>query len=294
MAPTTKKSGDGASKKTENKAKAKIIEDKTFGLKNKNKSNKVGKYIQQVTEQVKSSGNPKTKKEEEARILLKKLKKEEEEAQKAELALLNKPILVPQKVPFGNTSFFIVSNAHVNFMLFLGVDPKSIICQYFKSGLCTKGDKCKFSHDLNIERKSAKIDFYLDARDSSKPLEEEEDASMEYWDQEKLESVVTKKHGPGVKTTTDIVCVPITRNRILTSFMFRCANISWMRLNRENMAGFGSVQMVELPVNTDMRFHLILFLNRERPLLTLLEETKSLSFHLKSSWKQRDINWGII
>ena len=31
------------SKKTENKAKAKLVDDKTFGLKNKNKSTKVQK-----------------------------------------------------------------------------------------------------------------------------------------------------------------------------------------------------------------------------------------------------------
>lgn len=39
MAP--KKAADGPSKKTENKQKAKVVEDLTFGLKNKNKSAKV-------------------------------------------------------------------------------------------------------------------------------------------------------------------------------------------------------------------------------------------------------------
>lgn len=47
-----------------------------------------------------------------------------------------------------------------------GVDPKSILCQYFKAGTCQKGAKCKFSHDLNIERKSEKIDLYSDNRRS--------------------------------------------------------------------------------------------------------------------------------
>jgi hypothetical protein len=42
----------GPSKKTEQKAKQKIVEDKTFGLKNKNKSTKVGKYVQQVEKTV--------------------------------------------------------------------------------------------------------------------------------------------------------------------------------------------------------------------------------------------------
>jgi hypothetical protein len=37
------KKGQEMSKKTENKMKAKTVEDKTFGLKNKNKSTKVQK-----------------------------------------------------------------------------------------------------------------------------------------------------------------------------------------------------------------------------------------------------------
>jgi hypothetical protein len=34
------------------KQKQKLVEDKTFGLKNKNKSAKVNKYVQQVQQQV--------------------------------------------------------------------------------------------------------------------------------------------------------------------------------------------------------------------------------------------------
>lgn len=33
------------------------------------------------------------------------------------------------------------------------VDPKSVLCAFYKQGQCTKGAKCKFSHDLLIERK---------------------------------------------------------------------------------------------------------------------------------------------
>lgn len=40
------------SKKTENKQKAKVVEDLTFGLKNKNKSAKVQQYVKQVQHQV--------------------------------------------------------------------------------------------------------------------------------------------------------------------------------------------------------------------------------------------------
>jgi len=45
------------------------------------------------------------------------------------------------------------------------VDPKSILCEFFKAGQCQKGFKCKFSHDLNIQRKGEKIDIYSDTRD---------------------------------------------------------------------------------------------------------------------------------
>ena len=47
-----KKAEKGPSKKTEQKAKAKVVEDKTFGLKNKNKSKQVQKYIKEVSNQV--------------------------------------------------------------------------------------------------------------------------------------------------------------------------------------------------------------------------------------------------
>jgi hypothetical protein len=47
------------SKKNVVKEKEKKLEDKTFGLKNKNKSAKVQKYVQTVTEQAKAAGNRK-------------------------------------------------------------------------------------------------------------------------------------------------------------------------------------------------------------------------------------------
>lgn len=53
----------------------------------------------------------------------------------------------------------------LDFVIRLGVDPKSIVCEFFKVGQCTKGFKCKFSHDLNVQRKGEKIDIYSDKRD---------------------------------------------------------------------------------------------------------------------------------
>ena len=64
-----------------------------------------------------------------------KEKKAAEEARR-EAAELFKPVQV-QKVPFG-------------------VDPKTVLCQFFKKGTCDKGKKCKFSHDLAVERKGEK------------------------------------------------------------------------------------------------------------------------------------------
>ena len=51
------------------------------------------------------------------------------------------------------------------FCLFLGADPKSVLCAFYKQGHCGKGDKCKFSHDLTLERKAEKRSVYVDMRD---------------------------------------------------------------------------------------------------------------------------------
>lgn len=84
----------------------------------------------------------------------------------------------------------------------VGVDPKSVLCQFFKKGHCDKGKKCKFSHDLNIERKSEKRSLY-DNGEAEK--EEKEKDEMADWDEEKLRQVVMSKHG-NPRTTTDKVC----------------------------------------------------------------------------------------
>lgn len=74
------------------------------------------------------------------------------------------------------------------------------MCAFFKQGQCTKGDKCKFSHDLSIERKAEKRSLYCDMRDDDK-----EEDTMDKWDEDKLKEVVEKKHGSGTRPTTDIV-----------------------------------------------------------------------------------------
>ncbi len=160
------------------------------GLKNKNKSTKVAKFVQQVHKAASESGNPKERQAELARKKLLADKKAAEEAKKRELAELFKPVQA-QKVPFGMYCCCWLTVG--------GVDPKTIVCSFYKSSSgCDKGNKCKFSHDLAIERKAAKADLYTDSR-------EKKEETMEDWDQEKLEQVVNSKHG-ALNKPTDIVC----------------------------------------------------------------------------------------
>lgn len=81
-----------------------------------------------------------------------------------------------------------------------GTDPKSVVCAFFKAGQCGKGDKCKFSHDLAVERKVEKRSMYVDMRDDG------DEDTMENWNDEKLKEVVDKKHSSEKRMpTTDIV-----------------------------------------------------------------------------------------
>ncbi|EXJ94308.1 hypothetical protein A1O1_02702 [Capronia coronata CBS 617.96] len=157
------------------------VDDKTFGMKNK-KGGSAKKQIAQLQAMAKSNKTPEEKRKE----ALKEQKEKEKaaaEAAKAEAAELFKPLQV-QKVPFG-------------------VDPKTVVCQFFKQGHCEKGKKCKFSHDLEVGKKTAKRDVYQDTRDQE--AEEKEKDKMDDWDEEKLRKVVVSKHG-NPRTTTDKVC----------------------------------------------------------------------------------------
>ena len=44
-------------------------------------------------------------------------------------------------------------------------DPKTVLCAYYKVGTCEKGNKCKFSHDMNVTRKVEKKNLYEDSRE---------------------------------------------------------------------------------------------------------------------------------
>jgi len=84
-----------------------------------------------------------------------------------------------------------------------GVDPKSILCAFFKAGVCERGAKCKFGHDLTLARKSGKASLYGGGGPEAPKKEEEK---MEDWDQTKLEDVVARKEGGHKGNATEIVC----------------------------------------------------------------------------------------
>jgi hypothetical protein len=71
--------------------------------------------------------------------------------------------------------------------------------------ISSQGKKCKFSHDLSVERKTLKKNLYEDGRDEGADGEGKKEDGMDNWDEEKLRSVVLSKHG-NPKTTTDKVC----------------------------------------------------------------------------------------
>lgn len=151
--------------KKDKQKKEKATEDKTFGMKNKNKSAKVQRYIQQVNTQAKHNAEQRAGGPVSAlhvsqcdcmylRFIQSKAealaeKKAAEQKKREEFAALFNPVQAPQKVPFGT-------------------DPKTVLCIYFKQGNCERGAKCKFSHDLNVGRKVEKKDLYTDHRAEGK------------------------------------------------------------------------------------------------------------------------------
>ncbi|KAF1810333.1 zinc finger-containing protein [Eremomyces bilateralis CBS 781.70] len=159
-----------------------VTVDKTFGMKNK-KGGAAQKAIKQIQSQSSSAKTPDQKRKEAEKAQREKDKLAAEKARK-EAAELFKPVQT-QKVPFG-------------------VDPKTVLCQFHKKGVCEKGKRCKFSHDLAIERKTEKRSLYT-TREEEEAEEETKKDDMTNWDEAKLRSVISSKHG-NPQTTTDKVC----------------------------------------------------------------------------------------
>jgi hypothetical protein len=167
----------------------------------------VQKQVAQIQAQAAVTGKSRETLAKEKEKELRTKEKAEEEKRRKEEAELLKPVQV-QKVPFG-------------------VDPKTVLCDYFKAGRCEKGSKCKFSHDRDVGRKVEKRNLYGDSREDKlagvfslcwllasrntdcAPLVLTETwyvvDTMDKWDEEKLRSVILSKQG-NPRTTTD-VCV---------------------------------------------------------------------------------------
>ena len=103
------------------------------------------KQVQMIQAQQAMAGKSKATLDKEKEKALREKEKAEEEKRRKEQAALTKPVQT-QKVPFG-------------------VDPKTVLCAFFKAGSCDKGSKCKFSHDLNVGRKVEKKNLYEDTRE---------------------------------------------------------------------------------------------------------------------------------
>jgi hypothetical protein len=105
----------------------------------------VKQQVAQLQAQAATAGKSReTVEKEKEKALRAKQKLEDEKRAKEEAALL-RPMQI-QKVPFG-------------------VDPKTVLCAFFKAGQCDKGTKCKFSHDPDVGRKVEKKNLYEDSRE---------------------------------------------------------------------------------------------------------------------------------
>ena len=161
---------------------SKTVEDRTFGMKNK-KGSAAQKQIAQMKSSMKAGGTPDQKRKDAEKAAREREKKAAEDAKREADMLLNKPAQV-QKVPFG-------------------VDPKTIVCNFYKKGNCDKGKKCKFSHDLEMERKTEKKSVYQDTRQDEEEKKKQETSAD--WDEATLRKIVLSKKG-NQRATSERVC----------------------------------------------------------------------------------------
>ncbi len=144
-----KKGGGGDSKKAEKKMQDRVIEDKTFGLKNKNKSKVVQAFVKSVESVVKGKGGA----AENSKLYQEKAEKKKAREEEAFLNSLYKTVKTIKQEELEE-----------------GEVAKNVLCAFFKAGSCEKGDECEFSHDLNIEFNQGAFDIYTDLRDAKKNL----------------------------------------------------------------------------------------------------------------------------
>ncbi len=173
--------------KAEKKKQVKVIEDRTFGLKNKNKSKAVQKFVKGVQQTVKHSGKSAAMLEAEAFERKKDQKKKQEEE-----ALLNS--LYGQAKNIKNAGQIEDDDD----------DPKNTVCPYFKQGLCNRGKKCIYSHDLTLDR-NEEIDLYVDQR-TQLIMNELGDRELTTLNEEDLNKIIGEKQSKYKGSKSQIVC----------------------------------------------------------------------------------------
>jgi len=140
----------------------KTAEDKTFGMKNKNKSKAVQKVIKGMATQQVKGGMDGIINQQYAEAKAKK------EAEKERQFLAD--------IKLGDIRAMDQKQADA--------DVSKKVCPYFKAGLCQKGKKCKMSHEKDGGNASLKANVYQDIRG-----EGADDEGL-YSDQKKLEEAV--------------------------------------------------------------------------------------------------------
>jgi hypothetical protein len=163
----------------------KFVKDKTFGMKNKKKSQKVNKMIKGIASQNKGG--------------LEKLQAEKYNEKKRQKEI--------EKEKKFMGSIFANNFSGKGAVKQKGAKSKPI-CQFFKAGLCTKGKKCKYSHSIEEEKQepviSDKINLFKDQREEMFGNED----NIENWNQQKLEEAVNynaKKYSTP-HNQTSIIC----------------------------------------------------------------------------------------
>jgi len=162
-------------------AKKKVAADATFGMKNKK-----GKKGQEVAKQIQNSGHSKDEmKRQEAKEKAKAEKQLKWEREQEAAALFRKveEKQKPQVAP-------------------VGVNPKTILCIYFKKGHCQAGDNCKFAHDFEVEHKAQTKDMYTDTRELNIDL----NSDMKDWDENTLRTMLKRKEIGRPANASNQVC----------------------------------------------------------------------------------------
>eukprot|EP00753_Platysulcus_tardus_P022130 PLAT9338.1.p2 GENE.PLAT9338.1~~PLAT9338.1.p2 ORF type:complete len:436 (+),score=226.81 PLAT9338.1:28-1335(+) len=165
--------------KAEAKRRERVVADKTFGMKNKNKSKRVQAKIRAMSRSVKGAGRSRKGGEsaEESQKYERRRAKKEREAAEREMA-----------------SLFTVSGLKQP-KLKPGQDPKDVCCVFFKVGSCKRGDRCKFAHDLRAGRRAKRRAITADeeAEEARKKAEAERRRTETAKTQEELETMIDQK-----------------------------------------------------------------------------------------------------